>query len=253
MKTTQRPSQQVTASFLGIVFLLLFAIVHPLHAEEDHIFKYQNNNLKLKPLSPEEEARLAPIKLGVPPTFSREELKKLNRREIVIRRIPTPDKPGLMYDAIAIIDHSPSDIMTFLRDYENRIGMMPHNTDIKVRWDKNLAIEDLTLKVAFYTIRYRLHLLHYGNSYIEWEYAHGDIKDTHGYYKLFPYLGGKGTLLIYHTYTDSGAPLPKFVLNMLTQSSLPEVIHVIRREVGPHLAKRRTKTVPQVDSETPRP
>ena len=211
-------------------------------ADETHEFKYKNENLRLKPLSHEEELRLAPIKLGVPPKFTAEELQKLRKREIVIRRIPTPDKPGLAYDAIAIVDRSPEDIMTFLKDYANRVGMMPHNTDIKVRWEKNLAIEDLTLKVAFQTIRYRLRLLHYGNSFIEWEYAHGDIKETYGYYKLFPYMGGKGTLLVYHTYTDSGIPLPKFVLDMLTKSSLPEVIHVIRREIGPHLQKLRAKS-----------
>ena len=200
--------------------------------------KYRNTDLKLKPLPLYEEARLAPIKLGSAPKMDAKELAAIRKGEIVVRQIVSEEE-GLRYEALGIVNASPAEVMTFMRDYKDRMRRMPHNEGVEVAWEGNLAKVDLVVKVALTTISYRLHLLHFKDSYIEWEYAYGDIKDTSGFYKFYPLAKGKRCLVVYHVYTESGMPLPKFIMSLLTGQSMPRVIEVMREATAERAKKKK--------------
>ncbi|RJO71550.1 MAG: hypothetical protein C4523_04265 [Myxococcales bacterium] len=206
--------------------IILFSIVTAaLWADEP---KYRNPNPAFKLLPPEEEARLAPIKLGKPPAFSSDELKKIQAGDVVVRKLAeTGDRRR--YEAIGKVDLPPKAVMAFMRDYSLRVGVMPHNEKVHAEWQGNMAVVDMTLKVGLSRVSYRQNILHYLDSYMEWEYVHGDLKHTAGYYKFFPYSEGRKTLVVYNVETDPGLPLPGFLLDLLTKSSMPDVIRAIRK------------------------
>lgn len=220
-------------SFRPICFSVLIAVIlsftgaPALSADAP---KFTNPNRTFKPVSPEEEARLAPIILGDRPKLDKKELEKINKGKIVVRKIKTADE-SRRYEAIGKIDAPPKKVMEFMRNYPARVGVLPHIQEVSVEWEGNLAHVDQTLKVAFKTIRYRLDYLHYKDSVIEWEYVHGDLKDTRGYYKLFPCNDGAATILIYHVYTETGMLVPKFIVALLSKSSMPDVVEAIRGAV----------------------
>lgn len=196
--------------------------------------KFTNPNLTFKPMSPEEEARLAPIKLGQPPVLDAKQQKKVDKGDVVIvdmTKSDTDDKGPKRYLAIGMVDAAPKAIMSFLRDYPNRVGRMPHIAEVSAEWEKNLARVNMTLKIALTKLRYRMQYLHYVDSMVEWEYIHGDIKDSKGYFKCFPREDGKKTLLVYHVQTETGMSVPKFILEMLTKHSMPKVIKAVRAAV----------------------
>ena len=215
-----------------LCFTLVFACPALSRADEP---KYRNPKPSFKKLSPEEVERLAPIKLGKIPLFTGNELKKIKAGKIILREQQMKGK-ARRNEAIGIVHATPHEVMSFMRDYPAYVGAFPHLKKIKAEWEgDNLVHTENTLKIAFVKVFYRLNVRHLKDSVLEWEFVDGDFRDTNGYYKFFPYNDGKDTLVLYHVYTDTGLPVPQFIIDLLTTSSMPDVIEAIRKEV----AKRR--------------
>ncbi len=207
---------------LGGVALSLFLCLPVLSAQP----KFKNNNQKFRPLTLAEEKKLEPVKLGQPPELTEKEQKRIEKGRIVTHKIAEKT-----FRAIGIVNAPPAKLMAFMKDYPARAGKMPHITKMRAIWNKNMAIVDQTMKVALSTFEYRLSFLHYGNSYIEWEYVEGDVRDTHGYWKFFPQDNGKKTLVVQQITTDPGIPMPKSIYTLLTKHSLPKAIKALRKAV----------------------
>lgn len=191
---------------------------------------FTNPNPRFRPLTVDQVNRLLPGKLGVPPDLSKRERRKIAAGKVVVQELSVHDEDR-RNQAIGLINAPQKAVMVFLRDYPARVGVVPHVKKIAVTWIGNLALVDQTLKVAFKTIRYRLQYLHYGDAMVEWEYLHGDLKDTTGYFKLFPENGGRKTLMVYHVFTRPGSFVPDFIIDMLSRHSMPKVIKGIRKAV----------------------
>ncbi len=207
--------------------LMLLPIIA--QAEEEPEFK--NPNPVFKSNTPEMEKTLAAKKLGKPPKLSKDEMKQLVGGEILVRELPNQTKGAKRFEAIGIVKASPKAVMAFLRDFDSQVGVMPHLIKVDYTWDRNLAHMQQTLKIALMKINYTLNVLHYGDSVIEWEFVKGDIKDTSGYYKFFPFSKGKKTLVVYHVFNDPGMAVPDFIQDLLTKNSMPDVIQTIRKVV----------------------
>lgn len=219
-------------SVAAVLLLALLPLAPRLaRADDDEKWPpFRNPALNLLPMDKAYELRMAPKMLGKPPTLSADDWEEINDGDVVVRKV-AQHGDAVRYEAIGVVDGTPKEVADFMRDYSLRDDVMPHCEDVKWEWDKNLAKVDLTLSIAWKTIRYRLHLLHYGDSYVEWEYAYGDIKDTNGSYKFFPHKGGKKTLVVYNVYTDTGMSVPGWIQNLLTKSSLPDVIEAVEEGV----------------------
>jgi hypothetical protein len=219
------------------VFLFAAICSNVLAADEP---KYRNPNPKFKPQSQEEIARLEKVMLGTQPQLSARELEKLNEGDVVVRKI-SDSGDHKKYEAFGIIDGTPEEAMAFMSDYPAKLGIFPNLKDVKVVWNGNVAVADMTVKIAFQTIRYRMNFRHYGHSFIEYEYVHGDLKDTHGYYKFFPFAEGKKTLMVYHVDTNTGMPVPQFIVDSLTKGAMPDVIEAVRKGVA--LRRNRARDI----------
>ena len=199
--------------------------------------KFVNPAQTFEPIPDAQARAMVREKLGRPPRMSAEELARVKAGEVVVRKVGGQGERRA-YMALATVDHPPAAVMAFMRDYPAKLGIFPNMTAIEAQWNGNMAKVDLTIKVGLNIIKYRLHFRHYGDNYLEFEYAYGDIKDTHGEYKFFPLSGGAKTLLVYRVDTDTGVPLPRFIINLLTKNSLPKMIRAIRIGTERRLAGR---------------
>jgi len=206
--------------------LFLFSSVS--QAEEP---KFTNAGAKFKPMAAAEEAALEKSKLGIPPKLSSDALAKISKGKVILREVKGQGE-ARSCQAIAVVKAPPAKVMAFLRDYPSYVKYMPHLKDIKVSWNGNMATNSYQLKIALTNVAYKLNILHYGNSALEWEYISGDIRDTNGYYHLHPFNDGQWTLVDYNVYTDPGMPIPQFIINLLTRNSMPDVIEAIRKAVA---------------------
>jgi|GEM_PF-1726255 len=188
-----------------------------------------NTNSSFTPTPKKDIARLTKEKLGQPPKLSKADLKKIKQGKIVVHKVGKATDSGQLFEAFGIVNASPKKLMSFMSDYPSRVGIMPHMEKVVANWNGNMAVVDITIKVAFSTLSYRLNVKHFGNYYIEWEYVHGDIKNTEGSYKFFPLAKGTKTLVVYQETSDPGVPLPQFILDMLTKNSIPDVIRAMRK------------------------
>ncbi len=221
--------RQIHHPFLSLLLGLFWVCCLSASAgAKDKEAKFTNPSPELKPLdSAAQDARIAEM-MGKPPELNAKEFKKFQKGKVIIHKVESRGK-GQRYEAIARIDAPPSVVMAYMKDFPAHVGDMPHLKKITHRWNGNVAIVEQTLKIALSTFWYELSIRHCKNSLIEWELLRGDIKETTGYYKFFPFEGGNKTLIVYRVYTDPGLPIPQFILNLLTKSSMPDVVEAIRK------------------------
>ncbi|MFA6033472.1 MAG: SRPBCC family protein [Myxococcota bacterium] len=214
-----------SALFAGVV---LFG---PAWAAGASDYKHVNPSPQFKPIPEAEALVLAPEKLGKEPALSAAESRDLASGEVVTRPIPH-DGAGKRYESFALIKATPPEVMKVLKDYAHFTEIMPNLSKVEYTWDGNLAHVREVVKVGLFKFDFWVTLMHYGDSCIEWEYDRGDLRDTTGYYKMFPREGGAATLLIYHVYSDPGMALPGFIIDLLSKSSMPKVLKAVRTEVS---------------------
>jgi len=214
------------------VFVLFLPI--GLAAEE---FKFRNPHPELKPVPLEEALRLAPIKLGQIPKLTEDQWEDLIKDRVIIRELPAGKNEGKRFEAMTIVPDSPHEVMSRLMDYGSFVGMMPNLKELEFSWNGNLARVKQKIQAGPFKFTYWMNILHYGDNYIEWEFVEGDIKDTSGYYKLFPLDDGLKTLLVYHVYSDPGMWVPQFIQNIITKNTMPGVLEAVRDAI----AKNREK------------
>jgi hypothetical protein len=193
--------------------------------------KFKNPAPTFKPLDAQTEKAVIEAKLRQEPRLSAKEKDKVDKGKIVIREMERKGE-ARRFEAVAKIDAPPAKIMKLMRSFDRHVGVMPHLKKVEARWlGSNLAEVTQTLSIALSTYRYTLNVYHYGSYYIEWEYLSGDLKDTSGFYKFFPIDGGQRTMIVYHVFTDPGIPIPEFIMNLVTKSSMPKVIEAIRGQM----------------------
>lgn len=193
-------------------------------------FKYKNPNPIFKPVPPDEEARLARLKLGEMPRLDAAESKRLEQGDVVIRELPASGK-AKRFESILIMPGPAHAVMAKLKDYGSFVGTMPNLVKLEYSWNGNMAVILEQVKSGLIKFTFRINILHYGDSVIEWEFVEGEIRDTSGYWKLFPMDGGSRTLAVYHVYSDPGIALPGFIIDLITKGTMPGVMKAVRKSV----------------------
>lgn len=223
-------SKPGTSSFLVILAMFMSLCFFDLHAADaPATYSFVNEKSCFKATPQKDVPRLMREKLGRPPEFCAKDLAAIKKGEIVVHKLGEVTTDGQLFEAFGTVDASPKELMAFMRDFPSRVGIMPHLEKVNAEWEDNLAVVDITIKVVFSSLSYRLNVLHYGDHFIEWEYVHGDIKNTQGCYKFFPFSNGTRTLIVYQETSDPGVHLPQFILDLLTKNSIPDVIRAMRK------------------------
>jgi len=217
---------------LRTLALVLVALLGSSGTRADDGPKHVNPSPAYKAVGPDEEARLAPTVRGPVPALDDRRLGRLRAGAIETKELPASREGALHFQALGSVDAPASEVMAVLRDYPARAGLFPHVERCAAAWDRNVALVDMQLGVAFKTVRYRLAMQHYGDQAVVWEYVHGDLKDSRGSYKLFPYDDGARTLVQYETESEPDSALPNFILSALTEKGLPGVIEALRKGVA---------------------
>ncbi len=215
---------------LGTISVLFLFLTLPVFSHAEEACKFSNPNPTFKRLTPAQEKQKVIKNLGNPPVFNEKEKKKLEKGKVVLREIGRSGDAKRM-EAYGLIEAPPAKIMAFLKNFDAQVGKMPHLKKARATWDGGLAHAEFWIKVAWKEIYYKLNVYHFGDQLIEWEFVCGGFKTTSGYWKFHPMDGGKKTLVVYHVFTDPGLPLPGFIVKMLTNSSMPDVVLAVKEAV----------------------
>lgn len=135
--------------------------------------------------------------------------------------------------ARALIAAPVEKVFEVVTDYANYKHFMPYTTVSEVKRREGDQVWFYTeLKFPLKTIRYEIKCrLDRASWTASWTLVEGNLKSNEGSWKLEPY-GPDETYAIYTVYIDPGFPIPGYILNKLTQGSLPMLIEAVRRRSG---------------------
>lgn len=168
------------------------------------------------------------------------------------------DKPGSEVKemkAMGLIDGTPQEVWTVVRDYENYPKQMPFTVEAKVlsrtEGDKEILFYSL-LNTPLVSPRDYMILL---KDESDWKEGKGFLKVTwsaaapekdslaplkpdvvrvrinDGYWLLEPREDGKKTFATYYVYTSPGGSIPTFIANKGNDIAVPKVFESIRKTV----------------------
>ena len=144
-------------------------------------------------------------------------------------------KDGGRGHAWAVVKAAPEACYATLHKYEDLPLFMPRVKKVTFLDKKDVTMTVVQeIKVAFSTYRYSLNCVFDPKANaMSWSLNkayRNDIKDTTGAWKFLPLEGGK-TLIDYHVEADTGAAVPRFLADYLTQRDLPNVLDSFRKRV----------------------
>ncbi len=139
--------------------------------------------------------------------------------------------------AIGIIDAPREAVWDVITDYAHYKDFMPR-TAVSIVTDRiaNTVYfySELIIPLLFGNVSYEIALVHDKKHFtITWDLVPGtgkNVKEVRGSWKLEHYKKGK-TKAIYTLFTEPDTIIPDFVINILTDQTLGEIIQVIRDRV----------------------
>jgi len=170
--------------------------------------------------------------------LSADEWSKISKGEVVSKTemYKTADgKDAGRGRAWAVINATPDQCLATLKKYEDAPLYMPRVKKVTFldRKDTTMTVVQ-ELKVAFSTYRYSMNFVFdpaaHAMSWTLNKNYKNDIKDTTGTWSFIALDGGK-TFLDYTVAADTGAAVPAFLANYLTQRDLPDVLSSFRKRV----------------------
>lgn len=159
---------------------------------------------------------------------------KLERGEIVTE---LTDGAGGRRDARAraLIAGPPEKVWSAITDYERYKEFMPLTTVSQIKRREGDTVWFYTeLSFPLKTIRYEIKLkLDKPKWRVDWTLVEGDLKSNEGSWQLEPYgPDGKETYAVYTVYVAPGFSIPGFIMNKITQGSLPQLMTAVRKQAG---------------------
>jgi hypothetical protein len=159
--------------------------------------------------------------------------------------------------AVGIIDASPQEVWSAIRDYDNYKTTMPYTEESRI-----LSSEQGGKVILFYSVvnaplvdrrDYVIRLVDEsdwkdGKGYLLAKWKATDkgppekadlvrVKVNDGFWKLEPRENGTKTFATYYIYTDPGGSIPKWIVNRANSTAVPNVFKAIRAEI----AKKKKK------------
>ena len=157
---------------------------------------------------------------------------KLERGEL---ELETTDGPGGRRDARAraLIAAPPAKVWAAITDYDHYREFMPLTTVSQVKKREGSDVWFYTeLSTPVKTIVYTIKLtLDESKGAVDWTMIDGNLKANDGSWRLEPHGNGE-TYVVYTCFAAPGFPVPGFLLNKITQGTLPDVIAAVRKRVG---------------------
>ena len=170
------------------------------------------------------------------------EVKDLLDHKTLVKLIEAKDGEGRGAVGIALIDAPADKIFKVLRDYDHYSEFMPYIANATV--DSHVGnhwVVTYTIKppiIANHTYQMDVmdeketvegaHLLVGTFKYT----GKGDIKDTHGTWKLVPVNGGASTFVRYEAHTDLGGSYPNWMMNKMAVSGPQKALDAVRKRVA---------------------
>ncbi|OGI02824.1 MAG: hypothetical protein A2Y25_03270 [Candidatus Melainabacteria bacterium GWF2_37_15] len=164
-------------------------------------------------------------------SYSADDLKKLEKGEIILERLDTPRKSKLeAAEATILVKASPKKVWDVLDHQENLVEIVPNIKDIKVL-EKEFPFQKVRVKLdpgifvpAFdYTLLFDQSEIY---KKIKFKRIDGSFKELYGTWVLEPYNGY--TILTYTLYIDFGFYMPTVLKKLGLNKMLPQTLKGIK-------------------------
>lgn len=172
--------------------------------------------------------------------FAPEEWLQLEAGDVVTREQAADGKDAKenrQTEASGIVSWPPQLVWDVLVDFDSRTKFMSTSTKSEItRIDGNDVRVDQALKILWEKIQFSvINHVDPATGRISWtmdkEKEH-NIADTVGAWQIVPLDGGRHTLLLYTSHTDTGRPVPAMIESYVIKRSLPKMIEAVRDEVA---------------------
>ncbi len=175
--------------------------------------------------------------------LSADEWAQVQAGESVVSRVVETDTQGNKKSSArstAILPFSVAAVWDVLIDFEARPRFAPGiKSVVRVRQEGNQIWLDQRIHVLLVEIYFRIiNTIDTEFGRVSWRIdpeAKNEIADTNGSWQVVR-LGERQTLLQYQSRIDSGRPVPEFVEDFLSSTSLPKVLRALCDEVARRVA-----------------
>jgi ribosome-associated toxin RatA of RatAB toxin-antitoxin module len=167
------------------------------------------------------------------------QIKEISSGKIIVTTSePTEDEVtkarSSLITAVMIFEKSPEQVFDLLYRSEDQIKFLPEIKDVKVisKTDKDNNIEFKT-RAAVFTFVYRvIHKFDKNNLYMDWaidKNFKNDLQDLRGFWKFYPYPGGK-TLARYGS-NVSIKGVPEWVENIFKATGVKNALKNVKKYI----------------------
>lgn len=173
-----------------------------------------------------------------PPKLSADDLAELRDDEIVVRELKPTGGEGVAAKAIGLLDYPPAEVWKVITDCPSYHRFMPRTKRSEVRGQTpggHLCFIEIEMPLAFDNLWSLVDAKSTANpdgSYRRhWIFQKGTYKRNKGSWEIFPYDGGKRSLVVYTIDVNPNVSLPDWVLASAQTSTLPDLFEAISDEV----------------------
>jgi ribosome-associated toxin RatA of RatAB toxin-antitoxin module len=169
----------------------------------------------------------------------------LERGEVVVDHARADDEKGpggRIARAWALIPHRASALWQVLTAFESWPSFLPNlrKTEVLRREGNRVWLRN-QIRILWVDVQSApIYVLHPRQGRITWRLdpdREQDLERVEGAWQIVPLESGDACLVEYRVFVDAGRGVPRFVEQMLTQRSLPDVLRNLRREVEARTAR----------------
>jgi ribosome-associated toxin RatA of RatAB toxin-antitoxin module len=156
--------------------------------------------------------------------------------EYVIRLVETPSSNLKTAEAVFIVKGAPQTCLKVVSDFGHYPQFMPNIVASELVEKKDSCVTfSFGFRVALWTIRYTnlfRQRVFDDSSELDWSYVNGDLKETRGSWKIRRCPGKPGYSVVrYKAFINTGMFVPRWVSDLLTAKSIPNMIKAIAERV----------------------
>lgn len=177
---------------------------------------------------------LAPAWAGTPP-MSKGQKMLLDKGDVIVK--PLDRDNGVAARAMGIVDAPPAKVWPVVRDCEHFSKFMPRtkaSSLISRAGNKAVCKVEISMPIPFsnlWSIVDSVETVKGDNFKREWNLKEGTYKRNKGSWELYPWAGGKKTLLIYFVDADPKIAIPDGIIKSAQTGSLPDMYEAVRKRV----------------------
>lgn len=167
-----------------------------------------------------------------------DDIHRLEAGEVLISTEDVPGRSVPRLKGIALIKAPPEKVWAVIEDCSNYKHTMPRTIEsqelsregnrVRCRLEFDMPFPFSNLWVETEAVNSALPGRRYERA---WSLRGGDFRENTGSWTLEPHDGGRFTIATYETLSEPNVPLPRFIIRMAQEITLPDMFAGLRRQL----------------------